>query len=76
MGNQALLVFVYQLDSPWEGAEFRHIWRFRGTDYEIFAVELDDYLLYSRLRSASWQARNVPKEVFRYIGREMEELLP
>jgi len=65
-----LFVFLYRLlptvsvpaDSP-------GLWRWRGDDYLIRAVALDDYVQHLRVRSPKWGTVGVPSEAFRTLAR-------
>ena len=71
----ACLVFAYKarmVDVDFDG---RDPYQFQSNRYVFFAVKLDDYRKFMKLRSPKWQTVVLPAEHFRRCAIPIEDLL-
>jgi len=69
---RSLMVFVYWLTDEGCRKRFESLYRFRGIDYAMMGIWLDDYRGLARVRSPKWQTVYVPTRAFRQALRPMQ----
>ena len=72
---EAVFVFAYRmlnLDVDFDGRDF---YDFAGNRYIFFAVKLDDYRKYMKLRSPKWKTVTLPADKFRKCTVQIQNLL-
>jgi len=72
---QAVIVFAYRmlnLDVDFDGRDF---YDFANNRYIFFAVKLDDYRKYMKLRSPKWKTVTLPADKFRKFSVQIQNLL-
>lgn len=75
-GFQAVLVFVYWLDTPMDDGSLlkndEGIWAYKSRWYRMFGVDLGDYQQRMRRRSAKWETVAVGQDDFKTLARPIE----
>lgn len=72
-GFQAIIAFVYWIDSPLTPEQ--GMYEFRDKWYWLFAVDLAEYRNHMRRRSVKWETVSLPIEHFRQLARPLESWL-
>ena len=71
----AVFVFAYRLEKIDVDYDGREIYDFAGSRYVFFAVSLDDYRRFMKLRSPKWRTVTLPAAAFRKCAIPISELL-
>ena len=72
---RAAFIFAYHVESPDVDLDGRAFYEYRDRRYLFFAVALDEYLRYMKLRSPSWQTVCLSAENFRRCAVQVQQLL-
>ena len=73
--HTAVFVFVYHIQNVDVDFDGRYVYELNGNKYVFFAVELDDYRKFMKLRSPKWRTVNLSAENFRECAVQMQQLL-
>jgi hypothetical protein len=75
-GYEALLLFMYHLVPPVEmAADTPDLWEWRGRNYLLRAVRVEDYREHMRVRSPKWRTVSLPGTAFRELVRPFRHFL-
>ncbi len=74
-GHIAVFVFAYRIEKIDVDFDGREIFDFDGDMFIFFAVKLDDYRKFMKLRSPKWKTVTLPADKFRQCSVQIEELL-
>lgn len=74
-GHIAVFVFAYRIEKIDVDFDGREIFDFDGDMFIFFAVKLDDYRTFMKLRSPKWKTVTLPADKFRQCSVQIEELL-
>lgn len=74
-GHRAFFIFAYgivNIDVDFDG---RSVYDYRDNRYAFFAVSLDDYKRFMKMRSPKWRTVTLPAERFRQCAVQLQNLL-
>jgi len=74
-GHPAVFVFAYAIEKIDVDFDGRAVFDFGGDRFIFFAVRLDDYRAFMKLRSPKWKTVTLPAEKFRQCAVQIEEFL-
>lgn len=74
-GHLAVFVFAYKMENIDIDFDGRSIYDFGSNRYVFFAVKLNDYRKFMKLRSPKWRTVTLPAEKFRVSAVQMQNLL-
>lgn len=74
-GHTAVFVFTYRVENIDVDFDGRDVYDFDNSRYTFFAVKLDDYRLFMKVRSPKWQTVTLPADKFRRCAVQISELL-
>jgi len=74
-GHTAVFVFAYAIDNIDVDFDGREVYNFNDNRYAFFAVKLNDYRAFMKVRSPKWQTVTLPADKFRKSAVQMQELL-
>ncbi len=74
-GHQARFVFAYHIEKIDVDFDGRDFYDFAGRRYVFFAVRLDDYRRFMKLRSPKWRTVTIGADKFRQCAVQMQKLL-
>lgn len=72
---RAYFVFVYQFEKIDVDPDGREVYPFYGERYVFFAVRLDDYRQWMKVRSTRWQTVTLSSQKFRQLAAPVRGLL-
>ena len=73
-GHTAVFVFAYLMENIDVDFDGRDIYDFEGNRYIFFAVKLDDYCLFMKVRSQKWRTVTLPVDKFRQCAFQVQVL--
>ena len=73
--HTAVFVFAYRVENIDVDSDGRDFYDFDANRYIFFAVKLDDYREFMKVRSPKWQTVTLPADKFRECAAEMQTLL-
>ena len=71
----AVFVFAYKIENVDVDFDGREVYESSAGRYVFFAVRLDEYRQYMKLRSPKWGTLTLPAEKFRQSAVQMQQLL-
>ena len=71
----AAFIFSYHIKKIDVDFDGREIYKFNDSRYIFFALRLDDYLKYMKVRSPKWRTLTLPADKFRLCAIQMQNLL-
>lgn len=74
-GHTTYFVFAYRIENIDVDFDGREIYDFDSGRYIFFAVKLDDYRKFMKLRSPKWRTVTLPADKFRQCAVQMQNLL-
>lgn len=74
-GHRAVFVFAYRVEKIDVDFDGREVYDFDEGRYAFFAVGLDDYRNFMKLRSPKWRTVTLPAAKFRKCAQPISELL-
>ena len=74
-GHLAVFVFAYRLEKIDVDFDGRDFYEYNGCRYVFFAVKLDDYRRFMKLRSPRWKTVTLPANSFRQYAVQLQRLL-
>ena len=74
-GHTAVFVFAYAIDNIDVDFDGREVYNFNDNRYAFFAVKLNNYRAFMKVRSPKWQTVTLPADKFRCCAVQMQELL-
>jgi len=74
-GHLAVFVFAYRIQEIDVDFDGRDSYDFAAGSYVFFAVRLDDYCRYMKLRSPKWRTVTLPAHDFRRCAVQMQQLV-
>jgi hypothetical protein len=74
-GHTAVFVFTYAIENIDVDFDGRQVYDFDADRYVFFAVRLDDYCSFMKVRSPKWQTVTLPADKFRKSAVQMQQLL-
>ena len=73
--HTAVFIFAYRIENIDVDFNGREVYEFDGRVYVFFAIKLEDYCKFMKLRSPRWQTVTLPAEKFRRCAIQMQKLL-
>jgi len=73
--HTAVFVFAYRVENIDVDSDGRDFYDFDANRYIFFAVKLDDYREFMKVRSPKWKTVTLPAEKFRQCVVQIDELL-
>jgi len=73
--HRAVFIFAYRIEQADVDFDGRDYYEFDGSRYVFFAVGLDDYRQFMKLRSPKWRTVTLGAESFRRCAVQMQQLL-
>ena len=73
-GHTAVFVFAYKIENIDVDFDGREVYDFDSNRYMFFAVKLDDYRKFMKLRSPKWQTVTLPADKFRRCAAQLKQL--
>ena len=74
-GHTAVFVFAYAIENIDVDFDGREVYDFDDNRYVFFAVKLNDYRAFMKVRSPKWQTVTLPADKFRKSAVQMQQLL-
>jgi len=74
-GHIAVFVFAYRIEKIDVDFDGREAFDIDGDRFIFFALKLDDYRAFMKLRSPKWKTVTLPADKFRRCAVQIEELL-
>ena len=74
-GFEAAFIFAYEFENIDVEANGREVYDFQNSRYMFYAVRLDDYREFMKVRSPKWQTVTLPAAKFREFAIPIRELL-
>jgi hypothetical protein len=74
-GFEALFIFAYEFENIIVETDGRDVYDFQENQYMFYAVKLDDYREFMKVRSPKWQTVTLPAAKFREFAIPVRELL-
>jgi len=74
-GFEAVFIFAYEFENVDVEADGREVYDFDQDRYMFYAVKLDDYREFMKVRSPKWQTVTLPAAKFREFAIPARELL-
>jgi hypothetical protein len=74
-GHHAAFVFAYKVEKIDVDFDGREVYDFNNDRYIFFAVRLNDYRKFMKLRSPKWRTVTLPADKFRQCAIQMQNLL-
>ena len=74
-GFEAVFIFVYEFENVDVETDGRDVYDFEQGCYMFYAVRLDDYREFMKVRSPKWQTVTLPAAKFRKFSIPVRELL-
>jgi len=71
----AVFIFAYVMENVDVDYDGREIYEFQGRNYAFFAIELNDYRSFMKVRSPKWKTVTLPANKFRQCAVEISESL-
>jgi hypothetical protein len=74
-GFKAVFIFAYEFENLDVETDGREVYDFKNSRYMFYAVRLDDYREFMKVRSPKWQTVTLPAAKFREFAIPVRELL-
>lgn len=74
-GHVTVFIFVYRIENVDVDFDGRAFYEFKGQRYVFFAVRLDDYRRFMKVRSPKWRTLTLPAEKFRDCAVQVQQLM-
>ena len=73
-GHTAAFIFAYEIENIDVDFDGREVFQFDGNRYAFFAIKLNDYRKFMKIRSPRWQTVTLPADKFRQCAVQISEL--
>ena len=73
--HEAVFIFAYKIENVDVDFDGRDVYDFDHNRYIFFAVELEDYRRFMKIRSPKWKTVTLPADKFRKCAIQLQNLL-
>lgn len=73
--HRAVFIFAYRIENIDVDFDGRRTYEYKKRKYMFFAVNLEDYTKFMKIRSPKWKTVNLPADKFRRCAVQLQSLL-